>query len=435
MSSNYFGLKCDIEQSERKHAVACVLVGENPQQKCFVVIEIKRFCRVMATVMSPHSPHRGIANKSHLSPTRSSSAATALSSMMHTTASKTAQKQAMMTPQTPVEANTSWVLPTSTIEATMSKTHHVSLEVSGLSIKNAANKFNSSLTVKLTCESSTKMLRQSGFTFSDGVAKFSIKENVMFATKNKVPRIVVEVMMGNSVMANGVMSLDIVKHLSCPVKNNAGELSRWNKFPLAASRGGKHVQVTEIVGDIEAAFDVKGEMYWSDSESGGTLTNSMTTTPASTIGSMQNGRTPATAGTLTPKLRTTIGILPNPAHMGAPNQVLTPKQSNKENAIANANNKFTAIKDATSKNVANKPATVAVKGTSPALAQVEKVIPTAPQGVSLSSEMAAESEAAVAPVVVPVVAAVVDTAVDAADVTTGRLIWFGIVLLHLFLQA
>ena len=280
--------------------------------------------------MMPNSPVRTTHTKSHLSPSRSSAAATVLSNMAMSQ-KKTASKKPMMaaTPQTPIEVNTAWVPPTPTIEATMSKTHHVGLEISGLRLMNAAAKFNSSLTVKLTCEGNNKMLSQSGFTFSDGVAKFEIKENVIFATKNKVARIVVEVLMGNDVIGTGVMSLDIIKHLSCPVKNNVGELSRWNKFPLASARGGKHVQVTEIVGEIEAAFDVKGEMYWSDSESGGTLTNSVATTPASTIGSVQSSRTPATGG-LTPKVRPTLGISPKVASVGPPNQVLTPKHGDKE---------------------------------------------------------------------------------------------------------
>ena len=334
------------------------------------------------------------------------------------------------------------------------------------------------------CEGETKLLSQKGFTFTEGTAIFDIKESCVFATKSTVPRIVADVYSGNNVLATGVLSIDIVKHLSCPVENNVGELSKWNKFPLAMQKGSKHVQVTEIVGEMEAAFDVKGEMYWSDSEgSGGTLTNtSAATTPASVLSVT---RTPLTAGsvkstasgrsTTTPKARPGLSISPAPAGPVAPIEpVLTPK-ADKENAFSPSSASATANTAANAtvggvkaadvvqkapKSILKKEVTIhtptSVKRSAAPVSKAHVQAPAPVQEpeeeastlrVSLSSEMQMEAEDAVAPAVAnaaDVVAAaaapacVTEAAKGEAEIegqdNTGRWIWFGLVVLHMFLQ-
>lgn len=209
-----------------------------------------------------------------LSPTRSGAASTALSSIImsakHGAVSKT---PAHATPHTPLDSSIS---------------HHVAVDVKKLSISNLHAKFNGSLTLKVTMEDDMKMIPQKGFAIFDGIANYDIGSTCIFTTKSRRPRIIVEVVMGNAVLATAVMPVDIEKQLIMPVANNLNELSRWNKFPLMAKlSSGKHVQLTESVGDIEVAFDVKGESYWSDSESEGSRTESAVTTPAS-VCSMQS---------------------------------------------------------------------------------------------------------------------------------------------------
>ena len=78
------------------------------------------------------------------------------------------------------------------------------------------------------------------------------------------------------------------RHISC-----ANELMSF--LPPSAHfsslrTAGKHVQLTETVGFITVAFDIRAESYWEDSESEGTATNSNITTPASTAGSVRSAQ-------------------------------------------------------------------------------------------------------------------------------------------------
>ena len=213
-------------------------------------------------------------------------------------------------------------------------------------------------------------------------------------------------------------------------------------------------------------------MYWSDSEgSGGTRTEtSAATTPASVLSA---SRTPTTAGSVksvqsmsASHARTGLTVSPVPAsavHTATPPAVpvLTPKATDKENvfsASSAANTATNTVQMNAPKSILKKAVTIhtptsakqtvapAPKAQTQAQVQVQaskETDQTAIPRVSLNCEMHMESEGATSTATTATTAAaveekeeqqVVEAPQEGADINTGRWVWFGLVVLHMFLQ-
>jgi hypothetical protein len=257
----------------------------------------------MSVVMNSPSVSSPNRVKSVLSPSRhtnSSSAATALSSinksMKKTVQNKSAPHTPAQEPMAPSQMDLLMMSKTPKRPTTGNLNHLVGIEISKLYIKNTFAKFNNQLSLKLSLDGEVKAMQQKGFHTAQEFSTYDINDIVTFNTKTNKPRFHLQVIIDNKVLASSTLPFNIDKFVNCPMENNNGELSKWNKFSLVAQlNAGKHVQMTEVIGDIEVSFDLKEETYWSDSETEGSITtgstaNSTSTTPASLIGSIQKSK-------------------------------------------------------------------------------------------------------------------------------------------------
>lgn len=238
-----------------------------------------------------------------LSPSRraeSSSSMTALS-MLDKNAVSTTSKTKIQTPgisgkgqqqHTPIFSSNYPQTPFTPKE--VHNSHHIDVSISTITLQNSRAKFNNTLSLKVLLDGESKNMSQKNFVIKDGLAKYEVGDTCLFNTKGKHPILTVEILIGSNVLASGSISIDVAGNLDRPRLPSAdGKISNmWNKVKLEAVMDtSKHVLLTEVVGEMELAFEVRSENFWDDSESEGSKTNSTVTsatnTPASLVGSSQ----------------------------------------------------------------------------------------------------------------------------------------------------